>query len=234
MNRFHRWYCRTGHWRQIAQEQLLPWVLRGADLGAHALEVGPGPGLMTDVLKTRVPALTALEIDAALAAALRARHPEGNVTVIEGDGTAMPFADGTFTGAISCAFCTRTVAGLQNRLLAESPPRPAPGAWFVGSDSMTTSSRLTHLFGHMVLVDPDTFAGPSPGDAELHRGHQRARRRRWPLPLSPGRAQVLKRPSPAAAAAAPAKTLPQAALASGPRLRRTVAGTFASTRRSTN
>jgi SAM-dependent methyltransferase len=160
MNRFHRWYCRTGHWRQVAQEQLLPWVLRGADLGTHALEVGPGPGLMTDVLKTRVPALTALEIDAALAAALRARHPEGNVTVIEGDGTAMPFADGTFTSAVSCTMLHHVPSPeLQNRLLAEVRRVLAPGAWFVGSDSTTSFVfRLAHLFDTMVLVDPDTFA----------------------------------------------------------------------------
>ena len=58
MNRFHRWYCRTGHWRHAIQDQILPWVLRDVDLGDHALEVGPGPGLTTDVLATRVPKLT--------------------------------------------------------------------------------------------------------------------------------------------------------------------------------
>ena len=73
MNRFHRWYCRTGRWRETVQQSLLPWVLRDADLGSHALEVGPGPGLTTDVLRTRVPSLTALEIDPALATSLRTR-----------------------------------------------------------------------------------------------------------------------------------------------------------------
>lgn len=62
MNRFHRWYCRTGHWRHEIQDQILPWVLRDIDLGDDVLEVGPGPGLTTDVLAARVPRLTALEI----------------------------------------------------------------------------------------------------------------------------------------------------------------------------
>jgi len=160
MNRFHRWYCRTDHWRRIAQKQLLPWVLGSADLGTHALEVGPGPGLMTDVLKTRIPALTAIEIDPALASSLRSRHDGSNVVVVEGDATAMPFADATFTGALSCTMLHHVpTAALQDRLLAEVHRVLRPGAWFVGSDSTTSFVfRLAHLFDTMMLVDPDAFA----------------------------------------------------------------------------
>ena len=43
MNRFHRWYCRTGHWRHEIQDEILPWVLHDLDLGDDILEVGPGP-----------------------------------------------------------------------------------------------------------------------------------------------------------------------------------------------
>jgi SAM-dependent methyltransferase len=160
MNRFHRWYCRTDRWRRTVHESLMPWVLHDADLGAHVLEVGPGPGLTTDVLRTRVPALTALEIDPALAAALRRRTALTNVTVVEGDGTAMPFADGTFTGAVSCTMLHHVPsAALQDRLLAEVRRVLRPGAVFVGSDSTTSVVfRLAHLFDTMVLVDPDAFA----------------------------------------------------------------------------
>jgi SAM-dependent methyltransferase len=160
MNRFHRWYCRTDRWRTVVHQQLLPWVLRDHDLGTHALEVGPGPGLTTDVLRTRVPALTALEIDPALAAALRARTGDGNVTVVEGDGTAMPFPDATFTGAVSCTMLHHVPSPeLQDRLLAEVRRVLRPGAWFLGSDSTTSFVfRLAHLFDTMVLVEPDAFA----------------------------------------------------------------------------
>lgn len=138
----------------------MPWVLRDADLGAHALEIGPGPGLTTDVVRTRVGALTALEIDPALAAALRARTAGTNVTVVDGDATAMPFADASFTGAISCTMLHHVpTPGLQDRLLAEVRRVLSPGAPFVGSDSTTSLVfRLAHVFDTMVLVDPDAFA----------------------------------------------------------------------------
>lgn len=142
------------------QQSLLPWVLRDADLGSHALEVGPGPGLTTDLLRTRVPALTALEIDPTLATALRRRLAATNVTVVEGDGTAMPFPDATFTGAVSCTMLHHVPSpDLQNRLLTEVRRVLRPGAPFVGSDSTTSFVfRLAHLFDTMVLVDADTFA----------------------------------------------------------------------------
>ena len=81
MNLLHRWYCRTGHWRHAIQDQILPWVLRDVELGDHVLEIGPGPGLTTDVLAARVAELTAVEIDAELAARLRTRFADTSVTV---------------------------------------------------------------------------------------------------------------------------------------------------------
>ena len=160
MNRFHRWYCRTGHWRHAIQDQILPWVLRDVDLGDHALEVGPGPGLTTDVLATRVPKLTAIEIDGELAARLRRRLAGSNVTVEEGDATEMPFADGTFSGAVSFTMLHHVPsAELQDRLLREVHRILRPGAVFAGSDSRNSAVfRLAHLADTMVLVDPDTFA----------------------------------------------------------------------------
>lgn len=160
MNRFHRWYCRTGHWRHAIQDQILPWALRDVDLGDHALEVGPGPGLTTDVLATRVPKLTALEIDAELAALLRTRFGGSNVTVQEGDATAMPFADGTFSGAVSFTMLHHVPsADLQDRLLREVRRVLRPGAVFAGSDSRNSAIfRLAHVADTMVLVDPDTVA----------------------------------------------------------------------------
>ncbi|MCC6848161.1 MAG: class I SAM-dependent methyltransferase [Deltaproteobacteria bacterium] len=160
MNRFHRWYCRTDHWRRVVQREILPWVLGDADLGARALEIGPGPGLTTDLLQARIPALTALELDPRLAAALRRRTRGGNVTVVEGDGAAMPFPDAVFTGAVSCTMLHHVPsADLQDRLLAEVRRVLRPGAWFVGSDSTPSLVfRLAHLFDTMVPVDPEGFA----------------------------------------------------------------------------
>jgi len=159
MNRFHRWYCRTERWRRTVRDDLMPWVLRNVDLGDDVLEVGPGPGLTTDVLRSRVARVTALEIDPGLATALRDRTTGTAVVVVEGDGTAMPFADASFSGAVSCTMLHHVPApALQDQLLAEVRRVLRPGAWFVGSDSTPSLPfRLAHLFDTMVLVEPDGF-----------------------------------------------------------------------------
>ena len=66
MNRLHRWLCGSEWWRTTLQQRL-PWVLEGVDLGPNVLELGPGPGRTTDVLRQSVNRLTALELDPKLA-----------------------------------------------------------------------------------------------------------------------------------------------------------------------
>ncbi|MGH9448005.1 MAG: class I SAM-dependent methyltransferase, partial [Terriglobia bacterium] len=100
MNRFHRWACRSGHWRKRLEEVVIPWVLAGVKLGPELLEVGPGPGLSTDLLRPRTARITAIEIDALLATALCARLRGSNVSVVRGDAAAMPFGDAQFSGAV--------------------------------------------------------------------------------------------------------------------------------------
>src|SRR4029077_13581373 len=101
MNRIDRWMCRSARWQRMLGQEVMPWVLNGVELGANALEVGPGPGLTTDLLPLRVDHLTAIEIDQALADSLGARLKGSNVTTVRGDATAMPFLDGSFSGAAS-------------------------------------------------------------------------------------------------------------------------------------
>src|SRR5437762_971330 len=71
MNWFHRQVCRSGRWRRRLEGNLLPWALEGLELGGDVLEIGPGPGVTTDLLRRRTRRLTALEVDAIAAAALR-------------------------------------------------------------------------------------------------------------------------------------------------------------------
>jgi SAM-dependent methyltransferase len=160
VNRFHRWYCRTGHWRHTIQDQIVPWVLRGIDLGDRVLEIGPGPGLTTDVVARDVRSLTAVEIDADLAARLRDRFAGTNVTVETGDATELPYPDGTFTGAVSFTMLHHVPsAELQDRLLREVRRVLRPGGVFAGSDSRTSPVfRLAHVADTMVLVDPETMS----------------------------------------------------------------------------
>jgi len=71
MNSFHRWFCRTDYWRKALAQQIMPSALDGVALGEDVLEVGPGPGLATDVLRARHQRVTSIEIDPLLADSLR-------------------------------------------------------------------------------------------------------------------------------------------------------------------
>ena len=71
MNRFHHWFCRTSFWKKALENEIIPWALKGVELGDDVLEVGPAPVMMTDVLRERAPSLTSIEIDPRLADALK-------------------------------------------------------------------------------------------------------------------------------------------------------------------
>lgn len=160
MNTYHRWYCRSAKWARQLEETVLPWVIRDYDLGADVLEIGPGPGLATDLLRTRYPRLICIEIDEKLATSLTERMAGSNVEVHQADATAMPFQDASFSGAISMTMLHHVPsADLQDRLLAETFRVLQPGGAFVGSDSTASLRfRIYHVFDTMVLVDPGSFA----------------------------------------------------------------------------
>jgi SAM-dependent methyltransferase len=159
MNKFHRWYCRSGFWKKTLTTQVIPWALKGVELGDDVLEVGPGPGLTTDILRQRLPRLTSIEIDPRLAASLQERMHNTNVKVIQGDATAMPFPSDSFSAAVSFTMLHHVPsAALQNKLLAEVFRVLKPGGTFAGTDS--TWSRifaLIHVWDTMVVVEPDSF-----------------------------------------------------------------------------
>lgn len=160
MNGFHRWYCRSSHWRRTVRTRLLPWALAGVELGDHVLEIGPGPGLTTDVLRTRVRRITVVEIDPALADSLAHRTAGTNVIVVRGDATSLPLADASVS-AVVCFTMLHHVPSpaLQDRLLAEAARVLRPGGMFAGSDSTTSwLFRLIHRGDTLVPVDPDGFA----------------------------------------------------------------------------
>lgn len=159
MNTLHRWYCRSGHWRRTVRERLLPWVLRDVDLGADVLEIGPGPGVTSDVLAERVPRLTCLEIDPRLAAALRARTRGARIEVVEGDAARLPFEANRFSAAISCTMLHHVPSReLQDRVFAELARVLVPGGWLLGSDSLTgTVFRWLHRGDTLVPVDPEAL-----------------------------------------------------------------------------
>jgi len=77
MNLMHRWLCGSARWKKVVETHILPWTLEGLDLGGNVLEVGPGPGVSTDLLRARVARLSCVEVNHAQADRLRRRKPIG-------------------------------------------------------------------------------------------------------------------------------------------------------------
>jgi SAM-dependent methyltransferase len=99
MNEAHLRICASPEWAAFVETALLPWALGQENLGDDVLELGPGPGLTTDVLRRQLPRLTAVEIDGQLADRLADRLAGSNVDVAHADGTNLPFEAGRFSTA---------------------------------------------------------------------------------------------------------------------------------------
>lgn len=160
MNREHLELCASDEWRLTLRELVLPFALEGARLGDDVLEVGPGPGMTTDLLRVDLPRLTAVELDDDLAAALAARLAGTNVDVVHADGTELPFEDGRFSGAVSLTMLHHVpTAELQDRLFAEVARVLRPDGLFVAADSRASDELAAfHHDDTYNPVDPDTVA----------------------------------------------------------------------------
>lgn len=158
MNYFHQLLCRSSIWERASANQIVPWALKDVDLGDNALEIGPGYGANVDTLRARVPALTGLEIDPALAARLRTRKA-GAMRIIEGDATAMPLPGTEFSSVVSFTMLHHVpTPALQDELFAEAFRVLRPGGVFAGSDGIDRPIfRLIHLGDTCVPVPPETM-----------------------------------------------------------------------------
>jgi SAM-dependent methyltransferase len=160
VNRFHRYYCASRGWAHLVQTTLVPAVLQGTELGRRVLEIGPGPGLTTEVLAGTAPELTAIEIDPKLAKATHRRVPAARI--VQADATRMPFADRTFSAVVCLTMLHHLpVPELQDRLFAEVHRVLVPGGVFCGSDNpgRGLKFRLIHLGDNRTIVDPGTLGG---------------------------------------------------------------------------
>jgi SAM-dependent methyltransferase len=160
MNVFHRWLCSSDRWANTVQQHVIPWALEGVEIGSNVLEVGPGYGATTEVLRGRVARLTCVEVDPQLAESLRRRALGQNVTIVCEDATAMSLPNASFDGALCFTMLHHVPSmALQNRLLREVARVLRPGGMFAGTDSLTSLPfRLLHFFDTLVPVDPRTFA----------------------------------------------------------------------------
>jgi ubiquinone/menaquinone biosynthesis C-methylase UbiE len=158
MNVIHRWLCSSDMWKHKLQNQVIPWALRDVQLGERVLELGPGPGLTTDILRQRFASLTSIEIDPQLASSLRSRLQGTNVEVVEGSAAEMPFPDRSFSGVVSFTMLHHVPSlELQDQLFREAHRVLKPQASFVATDSRSSwSMRLFHIGDTMVLIDPNT------------------------------------------------------------------------------
>lgn len=159
MNEIHLELCSSPEWAAYVEDELLPWALHGRDLGDDVLEVGPGPGLTTDVLRRRVARLTAVELDAALAAALAERLAGTNVSVVHADATATGLPAARFTAA-TCFTMLHHLPSTdhQNHLFAEVRRVLQPDGLFVGTDAIDTPDlRVLHVDDIFVPVEPEVL-----------------------------------------------------------------------------
>ena len=161
VNKAHLEFCSSPEWARLVEDELLPWVLDGCELGDDLLEVGPGPGLTTDVLRRRAARVTAVELDLALAGKLSARLAASNVRVVAGDVTRLPFPADRFSAA-ACLTMLHHIpsAALQDAALAELARVLRPGGVLAGSDGLDTPARRElHVDDVFVPVDPGTLEG---------------------------------------------------------------------------
>jgi ubiquinone/menaquinone biosynthesis C-methylase UbiE len=157
VNAEHLRICASAEWADYVSGDLLPWAIEGRDLGDEVLEVGAGPGLVTDLLRVLVSRLVAVELDPALAAALGRRLEGSNVEVVNADATALPFESARFP-SVACFTMLHHVPSLemQDRMLGELRRVLRPGGFLVGTDGLETPQRRKlHLDDVFVPVCPE-------------------------------------------------------------------------------
>jgi len=160
MNQGHLSYLASPEWAQALRTDLLPWLESVAELDGPVIEVGPGPGLTTDLLRARAASVTAVEIDPELGAALAQRLAGTNVDVIIGDATQVPLPDDAF-GAATCFSMLHHMpsAELQDALFATLCRVLRPGGQLIAIDSLDTERiRQGHIDDVFVPLDQDTIA----------------------------------------------------------------------------
>ena len=168
MNQDHLTLCASEEWRALVADELLPWVLGDGDdgvddrvdLGDDVLEIGAGPGLVTDLLIERAPRVTAVELDVDLADALRARMAGHPVDVVTADATALPLPSGRFSAA-ACFTMLHHIPdpALQDAALVELARVLRPGGVLLGTDGEDTPKRRAlHVDDVFVPIDPSGFA----------------------------------------------------------------------------
>lgn len=141
----------------MVEEMVLPDALRDVALGPEVIEVGPGPGFTTDVLRLRTDRLVAVELDPKLAAALKSRLEGANVAVVCGDATALDLPDDRFSAGASFHMLHHVASDNdQNRVFAELARVIRKGGVLVAADGVFSEGSLAfHQNDTYHPIDPD-------------------------------------------------------------------------------
>jgi len=160
MNESHLRALASPQWAQILENNLLPWVTSVADLGDDVIEVGPGPGLSTDLLRRGAARVTAVEIDPVLAGALTERLAGTNVVVVNGNAAETGFPGGRFSAAACFSMLHHVpTADEQDRIFRELFRVLRPGGVLVAVDAYDNARiREAHTDDVFVPLDPETLA----------------------------------------------------------------------------
>ena len=159
MNEYHLEMLSSPIWAEMLERDLLPWIVSVGDLGEDVLEIGPGPGLTTDLLRKRTARLTAVEIESELADDLARRLAGTNVEVVNRSADHTGFSVGRFSSA-ACFGVLHHVetSTTQDQIFAEVLRVLRPGGLFVGSDGYDDErTRQAHLDDLFVSIDPETL-----------------------------------------------------------------------------
>jgi len=159
MNRMEHFFCSTSLWQSLTHRFLLPWVLSGAGLGDHVLEIGAGYGAATGQLRKLAPRVTSLEYDPRSLQRLKAKHECAEVTALCGDAAKLPFADQSFSSAVAILVLHHLKSReLQDRALAEVHRVLRPGGSFFAFE---INDGWVHRAAHF----KSTFTPVTPGSA---------------------------------------------------------------------
>jgi len=145
----------------MTRKRVIPWLLSGADLGEHVLEIGAGPGATTEELRKRAGRVTSLEYSHAFAAGLALRTQGTNGDVLQGDASALPFPEKTFSAAIAVLVLHHLKSQeAQEHAFAEIHRVLRPAGVFLAIEIQDGwLQRIGHIRSTFVAVAPSSVPG---------------------------------------------------------------------------
>jgi SAM-dependent methyltransferase len=161
VNRVHNILCSSSWWAGRVEDRLIPWGLRGVELGDDVLEIGPGFGATTRLLASMPAKLTVLELEPRYCERLR-RELGDRVEVVRGDATRLPFEHERFSAVVCFTMLHHIpVRAQQDRVFDEVARVLRPRGIFAGTDSVGTGAvfRLIHIGDALLPLDPLELPG---------------------------------------------------------------------------